>query len=381
MKAKAGVCLLVAGALAARDCRAGPLMPRMSLDLGQMDMAYQKRYHNVSRFLTTNHKTGTMLAMCMAEASQQALAVASFHAARGFSLAMRQVNLVRDPFIMVDSAYMYHSRKPEVWSRTHFCDIVGADIKLAPTYRDYAGRLYVPGSEGEHSARVAYYWFRRLASHEAFHECMTSHRNMPSQIVELRLTESYGDALQRLPTSYGLLLEMLRTFHRDLPFVLSSAQDCFATKPHCVSVLLDDLITDTGHLAREAIERLVLGPLGLGEGLAVDLETRCDVGRSRRRFLASDVSSLQTSDFCQSSTLFRVNYTQLFASPRATALLHRTAACAGRRERVAYVRHLDDIFFAKELARTRDVLLALVLRPEVVSPANKLSVVRHRIHT
>ena len=60
----------------------------------------------------------------------------------------------------------------------------------------------------------------------------------------LRPTETYAEALTRLPRATGLLLEALRALHRDVPYVTASAAACATRGEMCASFLLDEVMGD-----------------------------------------------------------------------------------------------------------------------------------------
>lgn len=192
-----------------------------SLDLrpGCKGMSQTLEPQRGHRYFSSNHKTGTVLASCLRKHLRDLLGVRvdclSKHATGGFSPDAYQVNFVRDPFRLVLSAYRYHQNTSEQWSLTGFQNM----------------RRDLPSLGHWQGAREAYNVWSRWC-------------NVTRAAVSE--TASYSSALRSLPFDDGVLFESLRSLYRDVPYVLSSAKECYlSNKRHagsCRNIIMDDFV-------------------------------------------------------------------------------------------------------------------------------------------
>ena len=67
--------------------------------------------------IEANHKTGTYLAACLARVVKNNVQLHSMHTSGNYVAGKRYLVLTRDPFVLVDSAYRYHKRGVEAWTK------------------------------------------------------------------------------------------------------------------------------------------------------------------------------------------------------------------------------------------------------------------------
>lgn len=141
----------------------------------------------------------------------------SRHTTGGFSERAFQVNFVRNPFLLVHSGYRYHKLGSESWTSVPFRDMDGS----TPQHGFWQG------------ARHAYMTWRQWCN---------------SNTTGITDNSSYASVLKLLSVEQGLVLESLRALYRDIPFVVSSARDCFLTNSAvtgaCKNVLMDDFVSN-----------------------------------------------------------------------------------------------------------------------------------------
>ena len=193
----------------------------------------QEKNSLADRHITTNHKTGTFMARCLRAVLARAgikLEVSSGHTWGFESISLPkalQINLVRDPFFLVYSGYMYHrgTARAERWTIIPF-------NKMGTRYDGYA-------------AESTGYKQGALDAQSSFRTCSN---------VTVSDQATYRSALNTLTLADGLLLECLRALHRDVPYVVASAVACYhvgestksaiAPKGRCNNVLLEDVMAD-----------------------------------------------------------------------------------------------------------------------------------------
>lgn len=173
--------------------------------------------------ITTNHKTGTELAKCLvrllADANISAHLAEMHVSAEHFSGNVRQVNLVRSPFILIHSGYNYHKSvaKPERWTVKPFEQM----------------HFELDGV-----------WQGALEAFTALPTCGSY-----IGVGNLSGSQTYRQALNELNLTAGLLFESLRALRRDLPYMLTSAHLCsrIGFRPQgraCTNIWLDELMLD-----------------------------------------------------------------------------------------------------------------------------------------
>jgi len=251
------------------------------------------------RHVSANHKTGTILSECLVRVLAHAGVQLNVSDAHTWGLGALSspdalhVNLVRNPFVLVHSGYSYHRNnlKAEAWTGVPF-------NRMAPRYTDHATESYNGFRQGAFDARMA------------FHTCSDA-------IVAENAT--YRLALNTLPLEDGLVLESLRSLHRDVPYMVSSAWACYhagasakymmkwtmpqaavAPKGRCSNVFLEDVTANY----LEGFARYLATPLNLSEGSDAPLGTafarRCDPALH-----ASNVHPTDHSDRPQALELIR----------------------------------------------------------------------------
>lgn len=260
------------------------------------------------RAVTSNHKTGTVLMLCLLrmlhrEDFPEQVRMMGLHASGGYSAEARQLNFVRDPFVLVDSGFAYHLRRSEKW----------CSAPLGKTW---------PDPESAHATFLTWNAWTCVAADE-----------------RLSANESYADALERLPLERALLLEAVRALDMDLPYVVSSTTDCYE-KDHvpnstgtCRSVLLDDIMRDYEF----AYEALVAPTLALPASLGETFRENCGLGKKK--------PSGTPKEGC-----------------KTTRSKHSTGDCGGRAERIELLRQLDRDFLGGIIAQYNDTIMARVTR-------------------
>lgn len=317
------------------------LEAEMPVAKGRLRLAQKKlaEMPQQARFLTANHKTGSYLAMCLAKVLGQHgiyAQVASIHTSGGFSPHALQLNMIRDPFSLVDSGYVYHSRKTEKWLKIPFATLL-----------DPVPRI----DENAQAARAAYLAVVRLSQ-----SCSDSVIEAP------RVNETYGDAVGRLSLESGLLLESLRALYRDVPYVAASALDCTRYRNACTSILLDDVKVAGYGVAFDAlattlalpdahhpdIKRAFVGDCDPAAGAVAPNSVSSDAPARRKRKVAG-----ASKDSCSRH-------------------VHVTSGCGGRAERVDVIKTIDRRFLGSALERANATITSLALR--ILPHQNKASV-------
>ena len=213
------------------------------------------------RYITTNHKTGTLMSRCLVRVLAEAgirLHPGDTHT-WGFpsinSPDMRQINLVRNPFVLVHSGYMYHrgTEDAERWTIQPFS-------RMGARYSAYATE-----SGG--------YWQGAFDAITSFRTCSN---------VPVSDDSTYRSTLNTLALTDGLLLECLRALHRDIPYMVASALACYharestkslkAPKGRCSNVLLDDVMVDF----TRGFAQYLAAPLNVSEALGASFAQSCD---------------------------------------------------------------------------------------------------------
>lgn len=295
--------------------------------------------------MTANHKTGSFLGMCLTRILEDygiQARVASIHCSGGFSEHSLQINMVRDPFALVDSGYLYHARRGEKWSRIPF-------ESLEPGYWAWRhGRILTASStslsgridENCQAAFAAYLSFKELVDREACSEL-----SVDKSAIIIRPDESYGEAVSRLPLRYGLLLEGLRALYRDVPYVVASSQDCSKTAT-CSSVLLDD-IKRLGY--GRAFDTLLSKPLHLAKDqsdkIRYDFVKHCDPS-----------AVLSESSTSSSTTQHKESGGSGGTKDACAGKVHITSLCGGRSERIATLKEIDISFLGGALTRANETI-------------------------
>jgi len=182
-----------------------------------------------------NHKTGTFLARCIRTQMQQcklSVETLTYHTRGGFSSDALQVNMIRDPFNLVASAYDYHIKALEKWTTVPFA----SNKRLTTITQGWSrSRRKKNTSEGR-SAMAAFCSYTQGCFGDNF-------GHFPNTAM------AYAEALRQMNHTEGLLFESLRAMEIQVPFVLSSSKSCWQAnvaaahegRPgRCVNVLLDD---------------------------------------------------------------------------------------------------------------------------------------------
>lgn len=323
------VLLLISTVQAAANCTA-KLEAEMPVAKGRLRLAQKKLagMPQQARFLTANHKTGSYLAMCLAKVLGRHgiyAQVASIHASGGFSPHALQVNMIRDPFSLVDSGYVYHSRRTEKWLKIPFATLL-----------DPVPRI----DENAQAARAAYLAVVRLS------------QTCPDPVIEApRVNETYGDAVGRLSLESGLLLESLRALYRDIPYVAASALDCMQFRNACSSILLDDVKLAGYSVAFEALA----STLALPDAHHPDIK-RAFIGDCDPTAALKDVGS-------DAPTRRKKNKVAGGASKDSCSRhVHVTSGCGGRAERVDLIKTIDRRFLGGALERANATITSLARR-------------------
>jgi len=199
--------LSLAAAGAGADRCVFPTEPRAPLQASVVAGAARPSARRGS--IEANHKTGTYLAACLARVVKNNVQLHSMHTSGNYVAGKRYLVLTRDPFVLVDSAYRYHKRGVEAWTKPR-----------------------QPGNRNHTSQGHA----------EAFRDYSRLREACAPTLPALE-DESYAAALARLPLEAGLVLEALRSLHRDVPYVVASAEAC-AKVETCASVPLDDVMAN-----------------------------------------------------------------------------------------------------------------------------------------
>ena len=215
------------------------------------------------RVITTNHKTGTILAKCLVHVLTYAgisSQLADTHT-WGFpsisSPDVLQINLVRNPFVLVHSGYMYHR------GTTH------AEAWTVVPFRRMGARYSADSTE-----RGSGYWQGAFDAHRSFRTCSN---------VTISGDSTYRSALTTLALTDGLLLECLRALHRDIPYMLASALACYHARQstrslspptgRCSNVLLDDVMLNI----ERGFAQYLAHPLNISTALGTSFARRCDL--------------------------------------------------------------------------------------------------------
>ena len=210
------------------------------------------------RHISTNHKTGTKLSLCLVRVLDQAgISLKRASHTWGFPLLnspdVLQINLVRNPFVLVHSGYMYHrsTEDAEAWTVVPFSTM---------------GTRYSGFNTESHRG----YWQGAFDARSSFRRCSN---------VNISDDSTYRSALNTLSLTDGLLLECLRALHRDIPYIVASALACYharesstASKGRCSNVLLEDVMVDY----RRGFEQHLAGPLNISKALGASFAQSCD---------------------------------------------------------------------------------------------------------
>jgi hypothetical protein len=269
-------------------------------------------------YVTSNFRTGSHLAVCIRRTIQAVeprfqIQQGSMHIYGGLSAKAFHLNLVRNPFVLVDSAYAYHMRGWEPWVQTSFGNITQRldDTQATLTFSTW-NRWQPPASS------------------------VLSNRR------PLLANETYGAVLRSRSLEEGLLLEAVRCLYRDIPFVLNSAQECkkvdAEASGRCTNVLLDDIMADYS----SAFEHLVAPPLNAGrsdlgsqakfEAMQAAFVTMCNVPAQEKKGLQGPQTSQEE---------------------------------VGKRARIKLLRSLDQELLGGMLAAAEKELEPLLTRPPV----------------
>lgn len=246
---------------AGSSCRQMPIAP-VALNRPTPDGIPDVNRDATGRYISANHKTGTALSLCLvrvlaAEGIQ--LHRASMHTWGYFSLKYpntRLINMVRNPFILVHSGYLYHrgTTRPESWTLEKF---------------SYMSQPYGAFNR-EHTNGVSQ---GALAAVNAFRTCSRT---------TISENATYREALNTLSLSDGLLLESLRSLHRDIPYMVSSALACYhaarsvksdpSVTGTCTNVLLEAIMANY----TESFVPYVAEPLQIKNVRGAEFARDCD---------------------------------------------------------------------------------------------------------
>ena len=187
------------------------------------------------RYVACNHKTGTVMLRCLASVTQKhGITVHQISHSTGhwYNNSAHQLNMMRSPFVLVDSGHSYHMDCGEGW-----------------THGSLSG-----GSGSATGAQTAYHSWKDWCEDPHF---------------QIDGNKSYAQALNSLPLEEGMLYEALRALHRDVPFVVASTKACAEVGPAaCTSLDLDVLMADYSAGWRD----VVAPTLKL---------TECDIGKAK----------------------------------------------------------------------------------------------------
>lgn len=288
--------------------------------------------------MTANHKTGTEFKNCLVRITSREhvtqLYSASNHVSGGFRPDAWQLNFVRDPFVMVDSGFMFHRRDSEWWCHQPLNAIV----------------------KGMFSVPFAAKTWNLLFFEEGERECGAQ----PATLQIDPPAESYSEVLSRFPLVSGLLMEILRVLLFDATVMMQAVHSCLRANqlsegerssgdsPACVNVLLDD-VTEAG---MAALDNLVIPQLRIQDEnftlLREDYRMYCSV--VSRRFRG------------HSTVPHHADLEQEKEQRSPIDSLTGT----GREQRLEIIEQLDRIYFGGTLSKYRDIVLRSVHRP----PAN-----------
>jgi len=196
---------------------------------------------------TANHKTGTKFGDCLMEFFEEELGVKSeeydrymYESGGDFSVKDFTVNMVRNPFAMIISGYHYHKAASEKWTESPLSE------KLKRP-----ARFGVPQSVS------------------AFLQGLNSNsKNLGKKFEEFLEDKdpSYAQILNKLNVVDGLILETLRTLHRNLPSMMSAARSCGAVATRakslkacgtCRNVLLDSVMAAPNRVFKEELVQVI----------------------------------------------------------------------------------------------------------------------------
>ncbi|KAJ1432774.1 hypothetical protein B484DRAFT_22948 [Ochromonadaceae sp. CCMP2298] len=211
------------------------------------------------RSVSSNHKTGTFLIWCLQKMMHTdyriKVTIGSQREAGAFSPLANQLNMVRNPFTLIHSAYEYHRKGMEGWSTIaalkHKDDPM---LNLHPTYRVYAN------------------WCNDTKT-------------------RVNQSMSYRDMLNHLPLHQGLLMEAVRS-SRTIGNMMAAAASCAniaaltqGQPGSCVNLLLDELMEDFPGSYRDYIVPAL--NLNLPPAAAMRFQKKCDLTNSSSKMLTS----------------------------------------------------------------------------------------------
>lgn len=345
--------------------------PEVATSLGRLHLheaklvALREERGLPTRLVTANHKTGSFLGMCLTRVLGKHgvhARLASIHCSGGYSANALQINLVRDPFAVVDSGYVYHGRKGEKWLQVSLEELdAGYEaLKQNSQRRRRLQRVASTKTSGlvDENCQAAIAAVRGLRDILNRDDCAEESK------VSLRRDETYGDAILRLPLRFGLLLESLRALHRDVPYVVASATDCAATNQRssprqaCASILLDDIKLVGYDTAFDHAFAPSLGlPTNATAAIKRDFVDECDPA-----VVVSEARATSTIQQRQAGKKATAVATGVHAKDPCSGHVHITSRCGGRHERIAIIRHIDDIYLGGALARANRTITSLALR-------------------
>uniref|UniRef100_A0A7S3ATA2 Uncharacterized protein n=1 Tax=Haptolina ericina TaxID=156174 RepID=A0A7S3ATA2_9EUKA len=262
------------------------------------------------RCISFNHKAGTMLSRCFANTAEaHGVKLQMMDHANGACHAharhVLQVNMVRSPFVMVDSGYNYHrALTPSLHGRSEswaFIKIPDMSTSTRPLFADSA------------------------AAYNAWKEWNCSHL-----YPRLVTPTSYTGALRRLGEAGALLFESVRALYRNIPSMIHTARLCAEAAASglnhsCSNVWMDAVVTNLS----EGFRRQLAPSLGLMGSRCVPLESS---------FVAGCDPALQSAD--------------------SAARSHMTDHSA-RDARIALLRQLDKSYLDSRLLNAETELLQL----------------------
>ena len=273
-----------------------------------------------SRYVTSNHKTGTFLAACIVQVAQRhAVRVAfaqdsanggmermSVHDAQGSKLASG-LNMVRSPVVLVESGYNYHLQTSEPWANTPLGSWRGISVPMA--------------------AGPALETWRRWRSHH------------PGKVPISNAT-TYRAVLLHLEQGEGLLLESLRALWATVPFILNSARSCAVAGSACANADLEQVMKNYSAAWDQTIApalRFEIKDLGedTARGMRDDFLRECDPGAWPTVPTRGPKHPLRH-------------------------IAHNTTL-ASREQRLALIRHFDQQYLGSALANAEDELRRVLM--------------------
>lgn len=294
-----------------------------------------------TRYVTANHKTGTDLGKCIQAISTNRKDFSSVfkghnHVEGGFTPFAWQLNFVRDPFVMIDSGYIFHRKSAEWWCSQ-------------PLSKHVKGQYSVPMTA------------------QAWNEYFFHNRKCGQQPQRMQIdldAESYAAVLKRFPLASGLLLESMRVILFDATVMASSVKNCDLANterstdstepPACASVLLDDVM----EAGMEGFDDLLVPMLRLKarsmEEFRKTYRLKCSVQSHRAQTHCTNCLSSPVDKSVDASKGVPSDVHQPSVDPVSNTT---------RSQRIEMIKHLDRAYLGGILARYQELILQSVLRP------------------